>query len=288
MLRQGDSRRCVFRFNVLEEEFSSCHSLEMEKRLDKLTEEVHEMRLTLAGLRYNNREKDLKNLRDCQDVRNAGAVAKGEYVIWPVISPYSMRVYCEMDDNKGWTVIQRRLDGSVDFDRFWQDYRDGFGDLSGEHWLGNDNIYYLSSGNQRPYELRIEVTDWNGNTANAVYSDFKIDGPTNKFKLSLGEFMGGNAGDSMLYGERFKIHNGQFFSTKDVDNDNDGHTISCAKTYNSGWWFDSCFISNLNGRYQKSSQPIEQWQGILWNSLNGHYSYKSSVMKIRPLEYGKD
>ena len=33
-------------------------------------------------------------------------------------------------------VIQRRLNGEEYFFRGWRDYKEGFGTLQGEHWLG--------------------------------------------------------------------------------------------------------------------------------------------------------
>lgn len=71
----------------------------------------------------------------------------------------------------GWTVIQRRQDGSVDFNRTWNEYKEGFGDLSGEFWLGNENIHKITS--QGDYSLRIDLEDWNNKHKHAFYQVFR-------------------------------------------------------------------------------------------------------------------
>ena len=74
---------------------------------------------------------------DCQDAFEQGERASGSiYYIQPDPSWREMKAVCIFDDTSGWTVIQRRLDGSVDFYRGWQSYVDGFGHLSGEYWIG--------------------------------------------------------------------------------------------------------------------------------------------------------
>lgn len=71
----------------------------------------------------------------------------------------------------GWTVIQRRQDGSVNFDRSWKEYKEGFGDLHTEYWLGNEHIHDLSG--QGNYTLRIDLEDWSGKHKHAVYQSFR-------------------------------------------------------------------------------------------------------------------
>ncbi|KAK3777354.1 hypothetical protein RRG08_012019 [Elysia crispata] len=63
------------------------------------------------------------------------------------------QVLCEIQtDGGGWTVIQRRAAGDVDFYRNWTAYREGFGSLTGDFWLGNEATYNLTD--TYPYELR--------------------------------------------------------------------------------------------------------------------------------------
>ena len=52
----------------------------------------------------------------------------------------------------GWTVFQRRYNGSVDFYRGWDNYVNGF---EGEHWAGMDLIRQLTKSDS--WDLRITV-----------------------------------------------------------------------------------------------------------------------------------
>ncbi len=42
-----------------------------------------------------------------------------------------LRVLC----SGGLTVLQRRVDGAVDFERGWEEFQDGFGDTQGTNYL---------------------------------------------------------------------------------------------------------------------------------------------------------
>ena len=121
-----------------------------------------------------------------------------------------MSIYCECTLDGMWTVIQKRFDGSEDFYRNWTDYKDGFGDVSGEYWLGNDVIHQLTS--QANYTLRVVLTDWDNVTKCAEHSTFNIADEADRYRLTIGGFSG-DAGDSMA------SQNGQMVSTRDLDND---------------------------------------------------------------------
>lgn len=76
---------------------------------------------------------------DCEDYFKAGYQADGVYRVSPTGLGRTIGVYCEMSTG-GWTRIQRRQDGSVNFERNWEETKIGFGDLMGEHWLGIYNV----------------------------------------------------------------------------------------------------------------------------------------------------
>lgn len=67
-----------------------------------------------------------------------------------------------MDTNGGgWTVIQRRKIGLTSFNRDWKQYKNGFGSIRGDFWLGNEHIFRLT---RQPSVLRIEMEVRVGNS----------------------------------------------------------------------------------------------------------------------------
>ncbi|CAF4141124.1 unnamed protein product [Adineta steineri] len=179
-------------------------------------------------------------------------------------------------DGGGWTVFQKRGDFTPqeDFYRTWLEYKRGFGDLHQQFWLGNDRLSMLS--NQDLYQLRVDMEDFDGQKRFAHYYSFRVSNEQDKYRLSLGSYTKGDAGDSLTF------HNGMLFSTKDQDNDRDSRV--CAQTFNGAWWYNSCHRANLNGGYLRGAHPNILGAGMTWESFRGqYYSLKTSEMKIRPV-----
>ncbi|XP_056396171.1 ficolin-1-B-like [Hyla sarda] len=208
--------------------------------------------------------------RNCRDLYDLGLTLTGWYYIYPDGNP--MRVMCDMEsDNGGWIVFQRRWDGSVDFNQNWESYKRGFGNQWSEFWLGNENIHLLTStGN---FQLRIDLEDFENKRVYATYSNFRLGGESEKYRLHVGNYTGGDSGDSL------SMHKNQKFST--VDNDNDSsRRANCAAFYSAPWWHTACYDSSLNGEYLRGEHNKKG--GIAWSSFKGiQYSLKFSEMKFR-------
>ena len=126
--------------------------------------------------------------KNCAEYYKKGIKTDGIYSVDPD-GKGSFKVFCDMTTSGGgWTVIQRRLDGSVDFHRGWQDYKIGFGELGGEFWLGLERIHRLTRFQRN--RLRVDLGDTAGNTRYAEYSYFAVTSERSKYQLSLGSFSG--------------------------------------------------------------------------------------------------
>lgn len=215
----------------------------------------------------NNYLTFIFQLIDCLSLYEAGLIEDGAYWIFPNQGP-AINVWCDMT-NGGWTVIQRRLDGSIDFYRPWNDYVNGFGDVNGELWLGLESIHRLTQS-LSSLDIRMETFgDVVPPTAYANYTSFLVEGSTTNYTMHVGGFSG-NCGDSFLY------HGGRQFATKDRDSNS-----SCAQSYSGAWWYGTCHASNLNGLYLSGYHDTYA-DGINWSACWGYnYSMKSVVMQVK-------
>ncbi|XP_051893533.1 angiopoietin-related protein 4 [Pristis pectinata] len=213
---------------------------------------------------------------DCHQLFLEGQRTTSVYRIQPIGSQ-SFEVFCQMTHEGGWTVIQRRMDGSVDFDRLWQAYKDGFGNLTGEFWLGLEKLYTITR--QGSYLLRIELEDWENHTEYTEYP-FSLGSEATDYTMTLKSPISGNLKNAI------SESSGLRFSTRDQDHDLK-FNMSCAKHLTGGWWFTTCGQANLNGKYfaNKPQQRRERKQGIFWKPWKGrNYPLKTTTMMIRPME----
>ncbi|XP_067262597.1 angiopoietin-related protein 2a [Chanodichthys erythropterus] len=212
--------------------------------------------------------------KDCLQALEEGHTNSNMYLLKPENTNKLMQVWCDQrHDPGGWTVIQRRMDGSVNFFRNWETYKQGFGNIDGEYWLGLENIYWLT--NQGNYKLLVTLEDWSGRKTFAEYASFRLEPEADFYKLRVGRYHG-NAGDSLTW------HNGKQFTT--LDRDHDAYTGNCAHYQKGGWWYNACAHSNLNGVWYRGGHYRSRYQdGVYWAEFRGgSYSLKKVTMMIRP------
>ncbi|XP_076248236.1 protein scabrous [Calliopsis andreniformis] len=168
-----------------------------------------------------------------------------------------MLVYCR----DGWIVVARRIDGTFDFDRSWNDYAVGFGSPVSEYWIGNEMLHKLTRDNCT--RLRIDLLDIYGERWRAEYDWFTVGSEETGYRLHVDGYTG-NATDAFSY------QNGMAFSAK--DRDMDASTTHCAANYHGGWWFSRCQHANLNGKYSLGltwfRSDTNQWMSIASSEIS--------------------
>jgi ficolin len=220
-------------------------------------------------------------LKNCKEILDYGSFNEsGLYIVQPR-SGEEFEVYCDMALlDGGWTVIQRRQDSTVSFDRSYGSYRQGFGNLHGNFWLGLDKIrrLILSDHQNLLMEVYFGVEAFFKHSTYARYNQFSIGPRVSGYRLTIGGYdASSGAGDSMssLNGQKFSTRNTQEHCKK--RNHFPGHT------YSGGWWFRNCiYNTNLNGRYYEDGPNLDATDGISWYSWLGKHSLKTTVIAIRP------
>jgi len=216
----------------------------------------------------------------CKEYRNGkpgyaygGATGDGVYRIdvdgAGPLTPFD--VECDMTtDGGGWTLFQRRVNGSVNFYRTYALYASGFGSTT-EYWLGNDRLAAMTATGT--HSMRVDLTRTTGETSYALYDNFKVADASDAYRLSL-TWVGGPAGDSLTR------NSGSKFTAYDVDNDTNTSS-NCAQLYKGGWWYDWCHLANLNGPYLNGTHTSYA-DGMEWYTWTGYYeSMAKTAMKIR-------
>ncbi|XP_022094581.1 microfibril-associated glycoprotein 4-like [Acanthaster planci] len=268
-------------------------SAEKQKAVGWVQERLSNIKDLLDSTNKQPTEPETVYYEDCSALLSEGFSESGLYDIYPAYpeSTDPMQVYCDQEtDGGGWIVFQRRVDGSESFERTWDEYRQGFGNLEGEFWLGNDNLVLLtvpgqvSGGSGGNVELRVDIRDWADNTAFAKYLDFSVQG--SEFTLTADNFAEeSTAGDALDY------HNGMDFTTIDHDNDR-ASGGNCANWMRGGFWFNYCLTADPNGPYlpeegEHGALSPGTDQGVTWTTYTGHgypgreYSLKGTEMKLR-------
>lgn len=125
---------------------------------------------------------------------------------------------------------------------------------------------------QRPHELIIELTDYEGNYAYGQYGLFEIANERQYYALkNIGEYYG-FTGDALSSSKGFR------FSTPDRDNDQS--ELNCAAEGNGGWWWQLCTYVNLNGAYKNTNRDSS---AMTWFPFrNDSRSLMRTRMLIRP------
>ncbi|KAL7847221.1 hypothetical protein SRHO_G00222010 [Serrasalmus rhombeus] len=229
--------------------------------------------------------------RDCSELFDRGKTESGFYRIKPKASLEPFLVYCDMEDGGGWTVVQKRRNGKVDFNRNWEEYKNGFGNFQiskDEFWLGNDHIHVLLKRGENV--MKIDLMDWNGERSYAMYDNFRVEDEKDKYRLYYAMYSG-RAGDALSGGSNMveqwsASHSGMQFSTKDLDNDRYLQG-SCAKENKGGWWYNRCHAANLNGLFYRGGKyTAKHDNGVVWSTWRGlWYSLRHTSMKVRPAAF---
>lgn len=259
--QQNDELRHLQRYISKINEMSGHKVSELEWQGAKLKEKL------LATQEELTRSAVIGNI-DCKDLLTTGQnVTDGVYNIF--VGHMPVQVQCDMA-NGGWTIFQHRFNGSVNFRQNFVTYVNGFGDPQTEYWLGLEKIYQMTRVGR--WILRVDMRSFNGDTAYAEYSDFKVHaGPG--YRLEIGTY-NGTAGNSLAHS------NGGLWSTYDRDQDAlHGRNCAADDYFNGAWWFNSCSHSNLNSYTYNDTR---EHKGMDWYHFKGWYTpMKTTIMKMR-------
>ncbi|XP_063610905.1 ficolin-2-like isoform X2 [Penaeus indicus] len=219
---------------------------------------------------------------DCADHLLLGHTKSGVYEIFPFKCRCGepVKVWCDMEtEGGGWTVFFTRDNGTIreDFNRTWYEHQNGFGNASGEYFMGTENLHLLTTN--KNYRLRIEFELADGTYKFSEWDTFFVFDLANKYKLSVGAFLAHSMTTDCLSSQ----NNNMFFSSADYDNDRNNN--NCALSYKTGWWYNSCGL--FTPGYVLAAGTIQTHCPYLVNGKKVNIEARKLQLKIRPKVCGK-
>lgn len=121
--------------------------------------------------------------------------------------------------------------------------------------------------------LRIDMTDWYGNSRYIVYPYFNVQDESKFYQMYVATPSAGNVADDLSF------NNGMRFATFDYYDPN-----QCAVNQKAGWWYNYCSYALPNGVYYYGGPYTPSssfYDGIYWKDWLGYgYSLKFITMSL--------
>ncbi|KAL5020514.1 hypothetical protein ScPMuIL_003406 [Solemya velum] len=139
------------KYHVIEERLDAIGKHEVEPTQSAKQDWELQQGVEFSGLVINHNDSRIAS--DCFDIYGLGYRDNGVYLVR--LGNTDVRIKCNLKETprnwnmdnrlehlKGWVVVQNRRTAS-DFNRSWEKYKRGFGDLESDFWLGNEIVYQL-------------------------------------------------------------------------------------------------------------------------------------------------
>ncbi|KAK8745930.1 hypothetical protein OTU49_000119 [Cherax quadricarinatus] len=207
--------------------------------------------------------------RDCADHLIRGSTTSGIYEVYPFTCTCSqpVKVWCDMEtDGGGWTVFLNRQKQTTqeNFNRTWAEYKEGFGNLSGEYYLGNEFLYKLTA--RQDFAFRLDLEYQTSGNKYYTYSNVRVDNEASRYRLTSHGHSSGTVSSNCF-------HLGYYGFTT-YDNYNVNSIGNCSSAIGGGWWYYSgCLYGNPTSSYN---------QGLNYTCYYSTSIVTKLQVKIRP------
>ena len=219
--------------------------------------------------------------KNCRQLYEEGHLTSGVYTLYPRDRLGPFNVFCHMGlspagSDRGWTVVQRRLNADVDFNRSKEEYQFGFGQLEGNFWLGLENIKRLVDKATDGHQLYVEVKYDNYIVSKGLWDSFSLESSNTDWKIRISGV--NKVVSSGIVLDLLGDVDGRKFGAMDSS-----EKKACAVKVGGGWWFgESCPSESAcypNGHYSSGSDGLDA--GIRGKLEIETLTLRTVVMAIR-------